>query len=115
MIRWHLSCIAEQLCSGFMYRYAVVVLDEAHERSLNTDILFALLKRLVATRAHPSPTQKLPPLKVVVMSATMDTQSIAGVSFLAVYVRHDACTLYLSRLRCMCSCPSLHGSLGSCF
>ncbi|KAL2692095.1 hypothetical protein Neosp_002500 [[Neocosmospora] mangrovei] len=44
-------------------RYACVIVDEAHERTKNTDLLLALLKQAMGMR---------PDLKVVVMSATID-------------------------------------------
>ena len=45
-----------------------VVVDEVHERSLQSDFLLALLKRLVVERRLTG----MPPLKVVLMSATID-------------------------------------------
>lgn len=51
-------------------RVALVVLDEFHERHLQTDLVLALLRRLQLTAR--------PDLRLVVMSATLDGGPIAG-------------------------------------
>jgi ATP-dependent helicase HrpA len=49
-------------------RYDMVIVDEAHERSLNVDFLLGYLRRILPKR---------PDLKVVITSATIDPQSFA--------------------------------------
>ncbi|KAK9769242.1 putative ATP-dependent RNA helicase DHR1 [Seiridium cardinale] len=53
-------------------RYSAVIIDEAHERSVNTDILIGMLSRVVKLRqelADEDATVK--PLKLIIMSATL--------------------------------------------
>ena len=56
--------LAETHSDRELRAYDTIVIDEAHERSLNVDFLLGYVKRLVAVR---------PELKVIVTSATIDT------------------------------------------
>ncbi len=57
--------LAEIQRDRMLRRYDTLIIDEAHERSLNIDFLLGYLKQLLAKR---------PDLKLIVTSATIDTQ-----------------------------------------
>ncbi|KAF8561895.1 hypothetical protein P879_04501 [Paragonimus westermani] len=58
-------------------RYSTIIVDEAHERSIYTDVLLGLLsmimrlRRIRHTEGRPTRGKILPPLKLIIMSATL--------------------------------------------
>ncbi|RDB29374.1 Pre-mRNA-splicing factor ATP-dependent RNA helicase prp22 [Hypsizygus marmoreus] len=62
------ECLIDPLCSS----YSVIMLDEAHERTIATDVLFGLMKKAVKRR---------PDLKLIVTSATLDAEKFSKYFF----------------------------------
>ncbi len=60
--------LQEMKMDPWMSRYSVIMVDEAHERSLNIDFVLGLLKRVLAERSD---------FKVIVSSATMNAEAFS--------------------------------------
>ena len=61
--------LQEMKLDPWMSKYSVVMVDEAHERSLNIDFVLGLLKRVLQAR---------PEFKVIVSSATMNAEAFSS-------------------------------------
>src|SRR5690625_2756134 len=61
--------LAEIQRDPLLRRYEVIIVDEAHERSLNIDFLLGYLRQLLPKR---------PDLKVIITSATIDSEKFAA-------------------------------------
>lgn len=57
--------LRESLAQADLEKYSCIIMDEAHERGLNTDVLMGLLKKVLARRRD---------LKLIVTSATMNAE-----------------------------------------
>ncbi len=61
--------LAETTHDRNLNAYDTIIIDEAHERSLNIDFLLGYLKQLLKRR---------PDLRIIITSATIDTEKFAG-------------------------------------
>ena len=60
--------LAETRKDPLLKKYGVIIVDEAHERSLNIDFILGYLKNLIGRR---------PDLKIIITSATIDTNAFS--------------------------------------
>lgn len=101
--------VREMLGDTELKRYGCVIVDEAHERSVHTDVLLGLCKR----------TQQKRPLKLILMSATLDVASFQNYFEDCAVVKvpgrlHDVDVFYCAEAvddyheACITCCAQLH-------
>jgi HrpA-like RNA helicase len=73
--------LRELLRDPHLTDYSVVIIDEAHERTLRTDMLLCVLRQLQLARTrkagNATNSSRSPPLKLVIMSASLDADSFS--------------------------------------
>lgn len=60
--------INQILSDPLLSEYSVLMIDDIHERTINTDILLGLLKKI---------RKKNPTLKLIISSATIDAEEVS--------------------------------------
>jgi ATP-dependent RNA helicase DHX33 len=87
--------VRELLSDSLLSRYGVVIVDEAHERTLRTDMLISSLKTIQRLRNGDGKsklsTPSHSPLKIVIMSATLDAEKFSKF--------YDGCVFFIAITR----------------
>lgn len=100
--------LLRELAADFLLsKYSVIIIDEAHERSMNTDILIGVLSRVLKLREQLWKDKKdgVKPLRLIIMSATLRVSDFAENKLLfpspppviSVSARQHSVTIHFSR------------------
>ncbi|KAF8908975.1 P-loop containing nucleoside triphosphate hydrolase protein [Gymnopilus junonius] len=103
--------LLRELATDFLLtKYSVIIVDEAHERSINTDILIGVLSRVIKLREDMWKKSKdnVKPLRLIIMSATMRVGDFAENKnlfpstppIINVAARQHPVTIHFSRRTC---------------
>jgi pre-mRNA-splicing factor ATP-dependent RNA helicase DHX15/PRP43 len=61
------TLIVKMINDPYLMEFDIIIIDEAHERKIQIDLMLLLLKKIILSGKHPS-------LKLIIMSATIDTK-----------------------------------------